>query len=254
MTLKLLRRSAFGWPTAVNAGYGACTNGMVVHYDGSDQGLATKAHSACVKYWENTRKFHMGPERRWNDIGYSFGVCPHGYVFEGRGWQKQQAAQPGGNSTWTSCTFMSGDHETATAAQLQAFNDLRAYLRGKGLKAGIKGHRDFISTSCPGTSLYKMVKDTGSGLYRTGSGAVSASWTEELVAELPVLKSGSKGEDVQTAQALLQARSHTEVKLTGVFDAATLKATKALQKWGGLTDDGIWGKDTWTLALTRKKA
>jgi len=93
--------------------------------------------------------------------GNSFAVCPHGIVMEGRGWQRQQAAQPGGNSTWTSVTFMSGPSEAPTRAQINAFKQLRAWLRGKGLKAGIRGHRDFISTSCPGEKLYALVKNGG---------------------------------------------------------------------------------------------
>lgn len=155
--MKLERRSSFGWG-ATSAGYAPCRNGLVVHYDGSNQGLAGKAHSACRSYWKSTRRFHMGSARGWLDIGYSFAVCPHGYVMEGRGWQRQQAAQPGGNSTWTSVTFMSGPSEHPTSAQVTAFRELRAWLRGKGLGAAVRGHRDFISTSCPGSVLYGMVK------------------------------------------------------------------------------------------------
>jgi len=98
--MKLERRAAFGWP-ATAAGYAPCDQGLVVHYDGTDQGLAGKSHQACREYWKNTRKFHVN-SRGWADIAYSFAVCPHGIVMEGRGWQRQQAAQPGGNSTWTS--------------------------------------------------------------------------------------------------------------------------------------------------------
>lgn len=154
--MKLERRSVFGWP-ATAAGYASCANGLVVHYDGSNQGLAQKSHDSCRAYWKNTRKFHMGPERGWLDIGYSFGVCPHGIVLEGRGWQRQQAAQPGGNSTWTSCTFMTGDAETPTVQQIEAFRELRAWLRGKGLAAAISYHGRFIDTSCPGAILRGMV-------------------------------------------------------------------------------------------------
>lgn len=154
--MKLEKRSSFGWP-ATAAGSADCANGLVVHYDGSDQGLAKKSHQACRSYWKSTRQFHMGPDRGWLDIGYSFGVCPHGYVLEGRGWQRSQAAQPGGNTTWTSCTFMSGDHEQPTDAQVDAFQELRAWLRGKGLAAAISYHGRFISTSCPGSILRGMV-------------------------------------------------------------------------------------------------
>lgn len=166
--MQLEKRSVFGWPPTA-AGYAPCKNGLVVHYDGSDLGLAGKGHEVCRMYWRNTRQFHMGPERGWLDIGYSFGVCPHGIVMEGRGWQRVQAAQPGGNTTWTSCTFMSGDSEHPTAAQLAAFQDLRAWLRGVGLAAAIKGHRDFIDTSCPGSILYGMV-GSGALLKSTGEG------------------------------------------------------------------------------------
>jgi hypothetical protein len=98
-------------------------------------------------------------DRGWADVGYSYAVCPHGIVMEGRGFGRVQAAQPGGNSTWTSCTFMSGPTEDPTPAQINAFRELRAWLRGKGLAAAIRGHRDFISTSCPGDRLYRLVKN-----------------------------------------------------------------------------------------------
>ncbi|MCW2919760.1 MAG: N-acetylmuramoyl-L-alanine amidase family 2 [Actinomycetia bacterium] len=156
--MKLEKRSSFGWP-ATAAGYANPKKGLVVHYDGNNQGLAGKPHSACRTYWKDTRRFHMGPKRGWLDIGYSFGACPHGIIFEGRGLNHVQAAQPGGNTTWYSCTFMSGDKEKPTTAQVAAFRELRTWLRGKGVGAAIRGHRDFSSTSCPGGILYKMVRD-----------------------------------------------------------------------------------------------
>jgi hypothetical protein len=155
--MELERRSSFGWG-ATPAGYASLRNGLVVHYDGSNQGLAGKPHSACRGYWSRTRRFHVNT-RGWLDIGYSFAVCPHGIVLEGRGLNRVQAAQPGGNSTWYSVTFMSGPSERPTDAQHEAFRELRSWLRGKGVAAAVKGHRDFISTSCPGNILYRMVRD-----------------------------------------------------------------------------------------------
>jgi hypothetical protein len=163
--MKLERRSVFGWPPTA-AGWAPCKNGLVVHYDSIDQGLAGKSHDACRTYWRDTRRFHMGPARGWLDIGYSWACCPHGYVMEGRGWQRQQAAQPGGNSTWTSVTFATGPSEQPTAAQINAFRELRAWLRGKGLAAAVSYHSRFSSTSCPGAILRGMVT---SGSLVTGS-------------------------------------------------------------------------------------
>jgi len=156
MRMKFENRSVFGWgPT--KAGWANPKNGMVVHFDGSRQGLASKSHTACRNYWKNTRQFHMGPSRGWADIGYSFGCCPHGVILEGRGLNHVQAAQPGGNATWYSVTFMSGPGEKPTDAQIDAFQELRAWLRGKGVGSPLKGHRNFISTDCPGQPLYGMV-------------------------------------------------------------------------------------------------
>jgi hypothetical protein len=253
--MKLERRSVFGWP-ATAAVSAPCKNGLVVHYDGSNLGLAGKDHSSCRAYWKATRKFHMGPARGWLDIGYSFGVCPHGIVMEGRGWQRTQAAQPGGNTSWTSCTFMSGDAEKPTAAQIEAFKELRAWLRDKGLASAIKGHKDFISTSCPGSILYRMVRDgslTGAPTSPGTPPPSGPSWTETLMQQLPTVKRGDSGEDVQSVQGLLQARSHPEVSIDGDFGAKTETAVKGLQNWAGLTADGIVGPKTWAALLRLAK-
>ncbi|MEO3875518.1 peptidoglycan recognition family protein [Nonomuraea sp. B12E4] len=156
--MKLVKRSEFGWgPSGASSAHPS--KGLVIHYDGSKQGLADKPHSTCVTYWKNTRRFHVGSSRGWADIGYSFGACPHGYVFEGRGVNRIQAAQPTGNSTWYSVTLMSGPGETPTTAQIEAVRELRAWLMDRGVAGAVKGHRDFYSTDCPGSVLYAMVRD-----------------------------------------------------------------------------------------------
>lgn len=155
--MRLVRRAAFGWgPTS--AGSASPREGLVIHYDGSSQGLAGKPHSACVAYWQRTRAFHIGASRGWADIGYSWGACSHGYIFEGRGEDRAQAAQPGGNTTWYSVTLMSGPGERPTAVQVDAVRQLRAYLMSRGMKGAVRGHRDFFPTSCPGDVLYAMVR------------------------------------------------------------------------------------------------
>lgn len=160
--MKVQKRSHFGWG-APRVARSECKKGTVVHYDSADQGLAEKKHSACESYWEDVRTFHTRPTslggRGWSDIGYSYGVCPHGFVMEGRGFGFVQAAQPGGNSTWTSVTFMSGKTEKPTAAQVAAYRELRSWLRSQGVAAGERPHSDFVSTSCPGPILSAMIKN-----------------------------------------------------------------------------------------------
>src|SRR5688500_20262837 len=52
---------------------------------------------------------------------------------------------------------MSGPDEKPTEAAMKAYRELRSYLRGKGMKSGERKHKSFISTSCPGSILAKMV-------------------------------------------------------------------------------------------------
>lgn len=76
-----------------------------------------------------------------------------------------------------------------------------------------------------------------------------ATWTEGIVNQLPTLKKGSTGEHVESLQGLLVARSHPEIVVDGAFGAKTDQAVRAVQQWGGITVDGVVGKDTWAVAL-----
>lgn len=74
-------------------------------------------------------------------------------------------------------------------------------------------------------------------------------WMEDMVKKLPMLREGDTGEHVQSLQGLLLARSHPEIEVDGRFDAEVTRAVKAVQKWGGVDDDGIVGPKTWPVLL-----
>jgi hypothetical protein len=245
--MRLEKRASFGWP-ATEAGTAPCANGMVAHYDSNDQGLAEKDHSACRAYWKWCRNFHMNT-RGWLDIGYSFAACPHGVVMEGRGWGHVQAAQPGGNTTWTSCTFMTGPSERPTDAQLHAWSELRAWLRGKGLAAAVKGHRDFNSTDCPGGILYAMVRN---GTLRLGpppparpTPGTAPPFGGRLITQPPVMH----GDDVLRWQRQMHARGWS-IAVDGNYGPASEKVCRAFQAEKHLGVDGIVGERTWAAAWT----
>ncbi|MEU9022352.1 glycoside hydrolase domain-containing protein [Actinomadura sp. NPDC048394] len=86
------------------------------------------------------------------------------------------------------------------------------------------------------------------GQWLAGSPA-APNWTENLVHSLPIVSPGATGEDVQSVQGLLVARSHSEVVVDGRFGDVTEAAVKAVQKWGGVTADGIVGPQTWPVLL-----
>lgn len=156
-------RSDLGWSAQSPADRANPRKGLVVHYDSSDQKLHQKKHAACIEYWNRTRRFHTGPSRRWADVGYSFMACPHGYVMEGRGLYRYQAAQgtTAGNRDYYSVTTGGGPTDPVTDEQIEAIRQLRQWLMEPetSIAGKVLGHRDFTSTSCPGTKAYRLVQD-----------------------------------------------------------------------------------------------
>jgi hypothetical protein len=99
--------------------------------------------------------FHMDT-RGWNDIAYSFVVCPHGNVFEGRGWGVRTAAQGtnAGNSHFHAVCFLGGKGDPVTDAAKAAISAVRAELVRRLPRAtDVKPHSWFHSTACPGPAL-----------------------------------------------------------------------------------------------------
>lgn len=224
---KYVSRADLNWG-ASPASSANISQGLVVHYDSGNQNLANKAHSACLTYWRNTRSFHTGPSRGWADIGYSFMACAHGYVLEGRGLRKQQAAQPGGNATHYSVTLATGPSDTVTDAQINAVRELRAWLVGDHKNNGrVLGHRDFIATSCPGDRAYSMVRD---GTFTKAPGAATGGAGNMLgLKEGDGLLPGAANEGVKWVQrSIVAAGFGDELGSTGVDG-----------RWGPATSRGL---------------
>lgn len=104
--------------------------------------------------------------------GNSFMACAHGYVMEGRGLFRTQAAQPGGNTSHYSVTLATGPSDPITDEQINAVRQLREWLMepSSSIAGTVLGHRDFVATSCPGDTAYGMVQD--------GTFAEPAAWDE----------------------------------------------------------------------------
>ena len=75
----------------------------------------------------------------------------------------------------------------------------------------------------------------------TGGGTVNIT--------LHTLKSGSKGENVEALQILLNGRGYSCGTADGEFGSKTLTAVKKFQKAEKLTQDGIVGENTWGALL-----
>ncbi|MFB4307000.1 N-acetylmuramoyl-L-alanine amidase [Actinomadura sp. GTD37] len=120
---------------------------VVVHYS---EGPTTQTVRSI-------QDFHMGPDRRWSDVGYNFLVDVQGRIYEGRGWLTVGAHAPDHNSSGIGICMIGRDGDATPAAErsIRAIYDEACRRAGRSLAK--LGHRDVYETSCPGDQLWNWV-------------------------------------------------------------------------------------------------
>ncbi|MCP2341508.1 peptidoglycan recognition protein family protein [Actinomadura rupiterrae] len=241
--MKLIHRAQWGARAPKNYTRLASTKGVKVHYVGETISPAlTDDHDRCTALVKSIQRDHMDGNG-WADIAYNALVCPHGYVYEGRGPHRLCAANgPGLNTDHYAVCGLVGDKGLVVPsdAMLNGLRDAIEWLREAG-DAGsqIKGHRDGYSTSCPGDRLYAWVKK---GAPRPGGKPTppgkAPAWPGVY------LKVGSTGTSVRTWQAQMHKRGWT-ITVDGVYGDESRRVCIAFQKEKHLNPDGIVGPDTW---------
>ena len=71
-----------------------------------------------------------------------------------------------------------------------------------------------------------------------------------LPTSAPVLRSGSRGEEVESLQIRLKDLGYYQGEIDGQFGGGTKEAVTAFQKANGLNADGIVGEETKTLLFS----
>ncbi len=121
-----------------------------------------RVFAECLKY--------DNPEQ-YTDINYNFLICPHGHIYEGRGYERGEAnhagyidaapwGQVGRNAGFYSICGLLRSNEMPTEAMLRSFRDLIGHLRDElagDREAGqmILPHSFGFGTECPGNlSVY----------------------------------------------------------------------------------------------------
>lgn len=133
------------------------TYGVTLHWEGPRMGSFD--HSQCDNYVRGIQDFHKNT-RGWADIAYNAVVCPHGYVFEGRGPGVTSAAN--GNATtngaWYAVCYLGGVGDPFTDEGKQGMVEAVRWLRREGAGPKVNGHRDHKATECPGDAIYAWLK------------------------------------------------------------------------------------------------
>ncbi|QUX28596.1 N-acetylmuramoyl-L-alanine amidase [Nocardiopsis akebiae] len=162
--------------------------------------------------------------------GNSFMCCAHGYVIEGRGLYKTQAAQPGGNTSHYSVTLATGPTDAITPEQINAVRALRRWLMepDTSIAGTVLGHRDFISTSCPGDKAYALVRD---GTFEKPPGEITE------VNDMLGLSIGSTGDAVKLLQLKVTRAGFGDALGSGGVDGdygeATAEAVRLTREYVG---------------------
>ncbi len=153
------------------------TRGIVVHHTAGSNSYSKSQSAGIVRA---TQAYHM-KGRDWCDIGYNFLVDKYGQIFEGRvgGVDRAVRGAHAGNktvNTYTMGVSMMGTYTSSqpTAATKDAMVKLIGWRLGTTFhpatgkyKVGsyslnrIAGHRNVVSTACPGAAAYAWLSASG---------------------------------------------------------------------------------------------
>lgn len=140
--------------------------GFVIHWNGPAAKCVGQSHDRCERFWLAVKSYHVNT-KGWSDIAYSFGVCPHGVRFTGRGWFKNQFANgrdvvgpnDGADSEWYTVLVFLGEGEKPTEAMTKG---VKALIH-EGRTADHCGdrvlpHNAFKVKTCPGPEFTAFAK------------------------------------------------------------------------------------------------
>ena len=218
---------------------------IIVHHTNSAN-VTNYSQAQAFQLARDIQSWHFA--RGWIDSGQQFTISRGGYVVEGR-HRSLEAAQNGNlHVRGAHCEGFNdvsvgieneGTYMTATppSVQYNALVGMCAWLcqQYRIPATEIYGHRDFLSTDCPGDVLYgklpQLRKDVAARL-----GVSVRVW--------PTTRSGMSGERVKTVQYLLRARGQG-VTVDGSYGSGTGGNVSTFQSSVGLTPDGVVGSATW---------
>ena len=163
MSVTIISRAGWGAkpPESVTPWNVSALEGICQHWFGSPKAAAT--HAGCDDLLRGVQRTHQAGE--FNDIAYNFGVCPHGTVYELRGWNRQTGANGTNeaNKTLLAVVYMAGVGDALTPQARDALIALydMAFKKGVGVKA--VGHGTITGSECPGPAVRNFL---ASGVWR----------------------------------------------------------------------------------------
>lgn len=102
----------------------------------------------------------------------------------------------------------------------------------------------------PGSILIDLVNENSLFLYDSPAPSPQPQPSGGTVSvDLSILQQGSTGDEVKSAQLLLNGKTGTSLAVDGSFGPATDQAIRQLQAFFKVSVDGIVGQQTWSILL-----
>lgn len=275
MTAPVITRAQAGLPPLPsNVSTNITPQGSTGHYGGGSpwKGLVRVAadadHNRCASIWRAWRDYHVNGNK-WADIAYSYGVCPHGFIYEGRGRGRRTAANGTneGNQISYAVVYIAGDGDEITEEARRAFHDAATML-GATLRWP---HKHWLATGCPGSRMMVWI-DAGWPFLSDGPAPAPQPAPQPLppnaASAFPLPAGwyfGPKTGPTQSVSGYFseppghpglrqwQQRMRDRgwrIDVNGLYDARTAEVAKAFQSEKGLNPDGLIGSYTFRAAWT----
>jgi hypothetical protein len=234
---------------------------IIVHHTALDNTTDFSANHA-YEMSRQIQNLHMDVNR-WVDTGQNFTNSRGGWITEGRhqslaalnsgdrlvvGTHAGDAQNPVSVGIENEGTYMTAD---VPDPLWQSLVQLCAYIVSKyGIPPGeIYGHRDFMTTQCPGDVLYERLAQLREQVAAQTGGKVMPAPT------WPLLQADTTGPRVEAAQHLLRAQGASTVPVDGIFGSATQRAAEDFLTAHGLrscsctatraAEPGLFGGTAW---------
>lgn len=137
-----------------------------IHYVGVEGAIALQDHAQCVA--QNARIMSERSDIYGDQGAYNFQLCnTHGIRFEGRGWGRDSAANGIGDYNGVNynvgsramCVLVGTDDEITAVCQAGIRAFANEAVNEHGMQWPLRGHSEFVATSCPGDHLRVVVAD-----------------------------------------------------------------------------------------------
>lgn len=202
--------------------------------------------------------------RGWSGIGYNYFVKKDGQIYRGRPEDVVGAHATNYNSKSIGICF-EGDFmvDTMPKAQLEAGKELVAYLKDKYKITNVKGHRDLMSTSCPGSrfpfdeianakqtenlvlAFQKAAQADGYKFAKYGCDGIYGNETSQAMQKCVV----KKRDTYQYKNCTKLVQRLLGIKQDGLCGSQTANAIREFQQKRGLVADSCCGLKTWQKLL-----